>query len=665
MPSQCERPDTRNMDRTQKRRGVSAPRVLITGAVLSAALCWLSLYAYMVAKSAAFAMEYCMPGAVLLLFLLAGVVNPVLKLLDRKLGVCRLAFSASELVIIFMMLALVSGLVSMGFVENLLPIITGGAYYGNDANHWREAVHFHSPTWMFVTDAETVKCFYESVPRDMPAPWRPWILPLSAWTLFAMAYFAASVALMVIFRRQWVDNERLVYPIAQVPTAFVDENQKTLTPAMMRSRLMWGGAAISMLVASINCLHRISPNMPYIRLDGNMVLWEKLLICRMHFSFVVAGFSYLLNTSVSLSLWLFYFVAKLQTAVFKHIGFSIGRRDPFSSCPPSVSYQAAGAMLVFVAIGIWVARKHLLRVLRCAFSRARPGQTREDADEIMSYLQAVVLFVVGVAIMFVWLLLTGMNIWTVVVFLAFAFGVILFLARAIAQAGIAAARPVLIPQVMTVHALGTEAIGAAGLASLAYSFSWAADVRTSVMAAAANSLKMLSGKRPTRFVAQAAVWLALLLGLVVSYVAMISICYKHGGITASPWFMQGMPKYVCKYAHTLIHDRVEVGAARWIFTGIGGLAMVLLTLARSRLLWWPLHPVGLALGATSPVQWSWTGIFVAWLVKSLVLRYGGVRLYRKTRDVAIGLVIGQFLAAGIWTAIAVLTKTPGLRVPIL
>ena len=39
---------------------------------------------------------------------------------------------------------------------------------------------------------------------------------------------------------------------------------------------------------------------------------------------------------------------------------------------------------------------------------------------------------------------------------------------------------------------------------------------------------------------------------------------------------------------------------------------------------WPLHPVGLAVALTNTVRGDWFGIFLAWLVKSILISYGGV-----------------------------------------
>jgi hypothetical protein len=45
----------------------------------------------------------------------------------------------------------------------------------------------------------------------------------------------------------------------------------------------------------------------------------------------------------------------------------------------------------------------------------------------------------------------------------------------------------------------------------------------------------------------------------------------------------------------------------------------------------------------------WLPFVIAWAVKSLVLRYGGMRLYRQSLPLFYGLILGDFLAGGLTT----------------
>jgi hypothetical protein len=394
-----------------------------------------------------------------------------------------------------------------------------------------------------------------------------------------------------------------------------------------------------------------------------------ILRLRGHFSFVIAGLSYLLNTQVSLSIWFFHVLYAFQTGLFKHLGYTLGAHEPFCHLEPAVGHQATGATMVFVLASLWMARRHLLRVLHCAW---RPDPRVEDPGGLLTYRWAVLMFFVGLGVMYGWLVLCGMKWWTAALYLIAALGIIYFLARVVAQTGIAAARPVFIPQTVVTHAAGMASFRPAGLVVLAYGFAWSADVRSCVMASMANGLRVAASSAPSgdqvsswRRRLQVAVLLAVLVSLLVSYVSVIGLSYRYGAVNSGQWFLRGLPIYTHKYATQLLEGSITASGRRWAFTALGAAVMTLLTLAQKLFVWWPIHPVGFVLGATAPVQWSWTGIFVAWLLKSLVLKYGGPRLYTRTRDMAIGLVLGQVLCAGLWLLIASVFGIHNLRVPIL
>ena len=68
---------------------------------------------------------------------------------------------------------------------------------------------------------------------------------------------------------------------------------------------------------------------------------------------------------------------------------------------------------------------------------------------------------------------------------------------------------------------------------------------------------------------------------------------------------------------------------------------------RYRFPWWPCHPIGFAAGSVYPVNIVIFPIFVAWFLKLLILRMGGIQTYRSGRPFFIGLILGHFVGAGI------------------
>jgi len=83
--------------------------------------------------------------------------------------------------------------------------------------------------------------------------------------------------------------------------------------------------------------------------------------------------------------------------------------------------------------------------------------------------------------------------------------------------------------------------------------------------------------------------------------------------------------------------------------------MLLLIIARQRFLWWPLHPLGFPLATVDMMKWSWFSAFLAWLMKAVVLKYGGSKLFRRMRPFFLGLILGTFVVSGVWLVIDLFT----------
>ena len=49
------------------------------------------------------------------------------------------------------------------------------------------------------------------------------------------------------------------------------------------------------------------------------------------------------------------------------------------------------------------------------------------------------------------------------------------------------------------------------------------------------------------------------------------------------------------------------------------------------------------------VSYGWLSILLAWFVKSVILRYGGISVYRAIQPFFLGLILGEFATACLWT----------------
>ena len=59
---------------------------------------------------------------------------------------------------------------------------------------------------------------------------------------------------------------------------------------------------------------------------------------------------------------------------------------------------------------------------------------------------------------------------------------------------------------------------------------------------------------------------------------------------------------------------------------------------------------------------SMLSVFLSWLIKGLILKYGGPGLYQKGKPFFVGLVIGQFVSMGFWVIVDYFTGMTGNQV---
>ena len=95
------------------------------------------------------------------------------------------------------------------------------------------------------------------------------------------------------------------------------------------------------------------------------------------------------------------------------------------------------------------------------------------------------------------------------------------------------------------------------------------------------------------------------------------------------------------------NEQAITGAEFW-FMAIGGVITTLLIQAHHRFSWWALHPIGFTVVLTPGMASSVFSVFVVWFVKALLLRLGGIQLYRKAIPAVMGMlvafVLGVFLS---------------------
>ncbi len=593
-------------------------------------------------------------GIVVLFFIIVALVNPLLKLIVRRFGLSR-----ADLLVVFVAALLASSVVTWGLVGQLLPIMTGLGYYATLENHWETLLGERTIEWLAVTDPSAVQQFYEGTRTGTAIPWQPWLLPLGMWSVFIVALAAASIGLMILVHRQWIEHERLVYPLMWLPIEMVaQERRSALWTPLLRSSTFWIGAFVAIVPTVMIGLHHYHPVVPRINLrpDALIHMQNERLLLRLWMNPMVVAFAYLINADLGFSLWFFALVSAFQTPTLRIMGVNVGTREVYSAGSLAVSNQAMGAMIFLAGASLWAAREDIARGFRGALDALSPGRGGGD-DPVMT--AGSVCLMLGLLGMTWWLVASGLSLIASVVLLFAAFVTFVALTRAAVQGGVPVSRAALIPQSFVLHTLGSQAVGPTGIASLAYSFSWSADIRVFLMPFAAHGLKVwtASGVRRRSFLPHAALTLAV--ALVVATLTTMGLAYSRGGITLSSWLFGGCPRAAFTYAASALQNPVTPSLSWWLWMAGGTLFMWGLTTMHMRFVGWPLHPLGFAVAPTQPVQDLWFSILLGWLTKAVVLRYGGFRYYDRGTKLMLGLILGAALGAAGWLVVDAITGTTG------
>ena len=626
-------------------RRILTARSVTVGLIAVAVVNMAAPYSEWIVRSTHTTTNYFPLGLAFMFILVVVGINPLLKLFHHRLGLGR-----DELGAIYVMLLAAVSVPTYGITGYVMSVSASPFYFATTENSWADYLHQHIPSWVVPGGGPEVAWFFEGLPAGASIPWQIWVVPLFWWGSLIVATLTLCICLITMFRKQWVEKERLNFPLVDVPLTMMDgaEDARAL-PRFMRHPLFWIGFGVAAF--------KIAWNIPgYWNAQWPMIPAIRLSIPQgrifpgisSNLSFPLVGITYFVNVDVIFSVWFFNLFNLAEIAVFNRTGFTIGTSETYSVNPSALAWQGFGAFAAIVLGGIWVAREHLRDVFRKAFGR---DHTVDDHDEILSYRAAVFGALGAAAYVLFWLHAVGIAMSVAVLLLYAVITLYLGLTRIVIEGGLVFVRGPLLPQAFAMHIVGPATLGGATMAGLAVSYGWACDPIATFMPFGANAAKVHSDRRFPRGTYLKAVALALGVSLVVSFWFSLKLAYGSGGYNFGEWVFRrgGQVPY-----DTIVGKmKAAQGLSHWHFTffGLGVLATVALTYLRYRLPWWRLHPIGFSIASVGQVRWTVLSLFMAWVAKVLLIRFGGLVLYNRAKPFFIGLVVGHFTGAGISFAI--------------
>ncbi|MDP6060343.1 MAG: hypothetical protein QGH33_15685, partial [Pirellulaceae bacterium] len=376
-------------------------------------------------------------GVTLLMCLLVLAMNPLLGCVNRNAPL-----HSGELITVWSMCLVGAAFPTSGLLRPLIPLLAAPIYMLPQQPHWEPVLDF-LPQWMFPTtnpdnDRIVTQFFLGSEP-DQPAavPWGPWVKALSLWALYFVPFYAGVLLLSILFSRQWIENEKLQYPIASVMLEMVrDAPPGRRLNALFSDRGMWTAAVVVMAIHLINGLHTYFPKVPPIPLHYDLGafttegMWDHLMtdlkINGVYFSMV--GIAFLMAAEVALSLWLMVVIYGVAMGAFLYHGI-----NPWEA----MRSQSYGAMLAMGAFLLYLARAHLWRTFRIAF-----GPARDEEDRRVLPYRWVVRGLIGCVVCCVaWLCAAGMSLPVAVAQIVLVYLMYLVMSRLVAETGLFFVQP--------------------------------------------------------------------------------------------------------------------------------------------------------------------------------------------------------------------------------
>lgn len=576
----------------------------------------------------------------------------------------RAQWSSGEKLYAMAMMAVTAGLPTFGLALYLFPVMTAPYYMASVENKWEEAFFGFIPRWMTpAADSTAVRWFYDGAPPGQAIPWGQWTVPLLAWSLLAAAMYLTMFCLGSIIRRQWIEKENLVFPLVELPLEMVLPQRHSISSVeFLRNRGVWIGFAIPFVIHNLQALRIYFPAIPVVNLQ-NIPLFASLtgipwrqLSSRVYLHFSVIGFAYFLTAEVSLSLWLFWWFGRVQHVVADAIG-----RNPQLTRLDDNQYQ--GAFLAIVIYGVWVARGHLKDLWRQFWSGSSEGDTGRR-PEAMSVRAEFGGLLAGSVLIVLWLTIAGMStayaVATLLIFLVICWG----MSRLVVESGIMFAKATQMRPSLILEALvGAPAVPARSLTVLSFvEYVFMYDLKSFLMPQVMHAHKMADEAKMDRRHLYLAMAAAVVVSVLVAYWASLQVAYTKGALAMHPWFFISGPRANSERLRSLIMSPEPWDLSRTVAMLAGGAFTYLLIKMRQQFIWFPVHPIGYVVGNGFEASRMWFPFLIGWLAKSLVGRYGSVQLYRSLRAPFLGLVLGEYSAAGLWLLIDAIVGRVGHRI---
>lgn len=564
------------------------------------------------------------------------------------------SLSQGELLTIYIMLSIASGIAGHDMIEILAPMLGHAFWFATPENEWATLFHSYLPDWLTVSNKNILTGFYRGdVNFYSVEQISGWITPVLWWTGFVFVLVFVMMCINILLRKPWIEKEKLSYPIIQLPLEMTKDGS-----GFFKNKVLWIGFGIAALLSTLNQLHLIYPSVPRIQTQvknyGYLFTespWNAMGGLPISFYPFAIGIGFFIPLDLSFSCWFFFWYWKF----LRILGAVIGAR----SLPgfPYLNEQASGGYVALAVVAIWGTRRHLIKVVRKTLG---VSTELDDSEEPTSYRFASLGIIVGMTLIVLFCWRGGMSVWISITFFVLYFAISLAVTRMRAELG----TPVHDlhysgPDQILVRSLGTRRLSKPTLTMFSLFWFITRAYRSLPMPHQLEGFKLAERTNMRMKRLAWAMAIACLLGTVSAFWVHFDIAYRIGMEIKAPWpSLTAFGREPYDRLSGWLTFPTMTQRPETISMGIGFLITFFLMAMRMRFFWFPFHPAGFAITTSWGMNMVWSCLFISWLVKSIILKYGGLKIHRAATPFFLGLILGEFTMASIWNIVGIVLEIP-------
>jgi hypothetical protein len=509
---------------------------------------------------------------------------------------------------------------------------------------------------------------------NVAVDWAAWTPSIFYWTAQLLTFYFLSSAIAIIFRHQWMDIEKIPFPLTMAGYEILKvvntegSAKKDLrpfvigillglafeVPVFLQGVLPWFPDIYSWRTntccSGTACLPPDNP------LTSNIVGLSMMIKNPLYFAIF-----YLSPLSISFNVWFWTFVMMVLEQIAYYMGYYTGIFSTGGTCriwstsnaivvrPPFewTHVSGVGGVLSIVMFSIILRRSYLVETVKAALKR--PSKLSDiEKNEPMTYRNAYIMFIVGCILMTGLIMSVGVD--------------------------LVAALVIIFPTALVFYFSGVLVWGYTG-----YNLAWTCQPNSSW------AVRTLWPQIPNNYSTDwvMSYWLAIVPGNNFQGwekgLFGPSQCFRMGNLTntnakniyliatitiiialitatlTSVWLINAFGSARigtsrCSIVGVCFDSLEYIGALpslpeMYTYAAYGFIITSILSILHANYVWFPFEPLGFVI-ATSAGQLyvgAWDAFLGAWIIKYLVLKIGGSKLYERSLGVVGGYVAGQVI----------------------